>query len=112
MLEDQFRDHFALFEWPWYMPGLSEYELMVRNYADFDEVQIWEENADRLFSEDELVRWIDQPSLVPFLKQIRDGKQSAAFRAAVVRAMLHATRRSENAYFETFRRLNVSARKR
>ena len=102
----------AFFEWPWYMPSLSEYERMVRERAEFDEVRIWEENADRLFSQDELVRWIDQPSLVPFLKHIKDTTQSAAFRNAVVQGMLHVTKHSEREYFETFRRLNVFARKR
>ncbi len=62
------------------MPAVSEYEGMVGNCAEFDKVSIWEENADRLFSRDELVRWIDQPSLVPFLKQIRDSTRSTAFR--------------------------------
>jgi len=111
MVETKFRSHFAFFEWPWHMPSLSEYEQMVGECAEFHEVRIWEENADRFFSRDELVRWIDQPSLVPFLKNIHDAKQSAAFRDEVVRAMLHATKRSEHEYFETFRRLNVFARK-
>jgi len=94
------------------MPAVSEYEDMVRNCVEFEKTRIWEENADRLFSRDELVRWIDQPSLVPFLKHIKDTTQSAAFRNAVVQGMLHATKHSEGEYFETFRRLNVFARKR
>jgi len=85
---------------------------MVREHPEFDEVRVWEENADRLFSQDELVRWIDQPSLVPFLKHIKDAAQSAAFRNEVVEGMLYATKHSEGQYFETFRRLNVFARKR
>jgi trans-aconitate 2-methyltransferase len=112
MHEEQFASHFVFFEWPWYMPGLSEYERMVSEYAEFDAVKIWEENADRLFSQDELVRWLDQPSLVPFLKHIQDATPSAAFRNAVVQAMLHVTKHSEREYFEAFRRLNVFARKR
>ena len=112
MLEERFRSHFAFFEWPWFMPNLSEYERMVREHPEFDEVRVWEENADRLFSQDELVRWIDQPSLVPFLKHIKDAAQSAAFRNEVVEGMLYATKHSEGQYFETFRRLNVFARKR
>jgi trans-aconitate 2-methyltransferase len=112
MLEEQFRSHFTFFEWPWYMPSLVEYERMIKERAEFDEIRVWEENADRLFSQDELVRWIDQPSLVPFLKHIKDAAQSAAFRNAVVQAMLHATKHREGEYFETFRRLDVFARKR
>ncbi len=111
MLEEPFASYFAFFMWPWYMPGLGEYEGLVRGHAEFDEVRIWEENADRFFSRDEMVRWIEQPSLVPFLKCIRDGTQSSAFRNAVVEAMLQATRHSDREYFEAFRRLNIFAKK-
>lgn len=112
MLEEQFKTHFPFFEWPWYMPGPAEYERMVREYADFHEVRIWEENADRLFNQEELVKWIDHPSLVPFLKQISDTTVKVAFRNKVVNAMLRNTCRSEREYFETFRRLNIFAKKR
>lgn len=112
MREEQFGSDFAFFEWPWYMPRVSEYEELVRKCVVFSEASVWEENADRLFSCDELVKWIDQPGLVPFLKQIRDSRRSEAFRNAVVEGMLRAAKYKENEYFETFRRLNVFARKR
>ncbi len=80
MNEEPFRSYLAFFEWPWYMPSLSKYERIAGEHAEFDEVRIWEENADRIFNQDELVKWIDHPSLVPFLKHIPDTRQSAAFR--------------------------------
>jgi trans-aconitate 2-methyltransferase len=109
--DERFKQHFACFEWPWYMPGLSEYEKIIRECAEFTDIRAWEENADRVFNRNELVGWIDQPSLVPFLKEIRDTARAMEFRNAVVQEMLNVTRRSEGEYFETFRRLNVFARK-
>lgn len=67
------------------------------------------ENADRHFTEAELVLWIDQPSIVPFLARVKsDDKQ--AFRDDVVDRMLLKTRTPDGRYFETFRRLNLRAR--
>jgi trans-aconitate methyltransferase len=74
-------------------------------------VQVWGENADRFFPDAEaLIRWIDQPSLVPFLPWVPEGEK-AHFRAGVVHRMLRATLRENGKYFERFRRINVLARK-
>jgi len=57
-----------------------------------------------------MVRWVDQPSLVPFLPCIPE-KQRAGFREWVVKRMTEETKQHDSRCFETFRRINVSARK-
>jgi len=101
---------FADFFWPWYMPTAREYgELMQR--SRFTEVHIWSEDADRFFPDaNAMIRWIDQPSLVPFLAHLREDKRPA-FRDRVIEQMMRETRQSDGRCFETFRRINVFARK-
>jgi trans-aconitate 2-methyltransferase len=105
-----FSAFFSGFEWPWFMPRVKEYEALLSKCSPFKDCKVWEENADRLFTRDELVKWIGQPSIVPFLTRLPE-KQKAAFRDAVVEEMIDLARREENRYFETFRRINVEARK-
>jgi len=101
---------FQGFEWPWNMPDLEEYGHLVK-HSRFAQVKIWEENADRYFEcPEDMVKWIDQPSLVPFLKVIPE-KERQAFRDLVVEQMLKRTRKPDNRCFETFRRINVLAKK-
>ncbi len=57
-----------------------------------------------------MTAWIDQPSLVPFLRQL-DGAVKQAFRDETVTRLLALTRRPDGTQFETFRRINVLARK-
>ena len=65
----------------------SEYEVLTENIG-FSEVTISEENADRYFANaDEMIRWIDQPSLVPFMQCVPD-EVKKEFRDEVVEAML------------------------
>jgi trans-aconitate methyltransferase len=72
---------------------------------------VWGENADRFFPDAEaMINWVDQPSLVPFLAHVTDEVKSP-FREFVVRRMIEETRRDDGRYFETFRRINVFARK-
>ncbi len=81
----RFAEPFADFVWPWYMPAGEEYRRLVMRLG-FRTVKVWEENADRHFPDTEaMIRWIDQPSLVPFLPALgpADGRD---FRDAVVRA--------------------------
>lgn len=59
---------------------------------------------------DAMINWIDQPSLVPFLSHLRED-QRQAFRDRVVDQMLQETRQEDGRCFETFRRINVFARK-
>ncbi len=101
---------FESFQWPWYMPVVTEYEPLVRG-SGFHDTRVWEENADRFFPDAEaMVQWIDQPSLVPFLPCLAQADRSR-FRDHVVRRMLESTRQSDGRYFETFRRVNVFAQK-
>ncbi len=110
MGQDQYRPYFQSFVWPWFMPSVEQYEALLKG-SPFRETRVWGENADRNFpSAEALVGWIDQPSLVPFLKQI-GGPDKKSFRDAVVERMLKETARSDGTYFETFRRIDVLARR-
>ncbi len=105
-----YSEYFKNFEWPWYMPRYNEYEELVKQY-EFRESRVWEENADRNFStKEDMVKWIDQPSIVPFLKFLPEEKK-AGFRNEVVRKMIDITTQPDETCFETFRRINVFARK-
>jgi trans-aconitate methyltransferase len=57
-----------------------------------------------------MIKWIDQPSLVPFLAHVDDRKKEA-FRVFVVRRMIEQTQEQDGRCFETFRRINLSAAK-
>ncbi|MBN1293097.1 MAG: methyltransferase domain-containing protein [Candidatus Latescibacteria bacterium] len=110
MALDQYAPYFIGFEWPWYMPALDEYEALLDRLS-FSETRVWGENADRFFPDCEsLTGWIDQPSIVPFLKQIEQTDKQG-FRDMVVRLMIEETHQNDGTYFETFRRINVFARK-
>jgi len=110
MQRDGFRECFTDFEWPWYMPRPLEYEHFVRGIG-FGEFDVWEENADRYFPDgDAMTKWIDQPSLVPFMERLSD-RVKKEFRDYVVRRMIEATMDSSGRCFETFRRINLRARK-
>ena len=72
---------------------------------------IWGENADRFFPDTEaMVNWVDQPSLVPFLACVAE-EDKALFREFVVGRMIEETKQPDGKCFETFRRVNVFARK-
>lgn len=107
---DQFLPYFSDFQWPWYMPSVSQYESIVAQ-SGFREVRVWGENADRFFPDTEaMIRWIDQPSLVPFLARVAV-QDKAPFREFVVGRMIEETKQPDGTCFETFRRVNVLARK-
>jgi trans-aconitate 2-methyltransferase len=109
MLLDRFFPYFDGFQWPWYMPAVSEYEALVGS-GGLREVRVWGENADRFFPDAQaMIQWIDQPSLVPFLPCVAEGDRSR-FRDHVVGRMLETTRQPDGRHFETFRRVNVFAR--
>ena len=106
----EYRENFKEFVWPWFMPKVSEYEILAGAFQ-FREMKIWEENADRYFAAAEpMINWIDQPSIVPFLKYV-DAEKKQEFRDLVVGKMLKKTGQNDGTYFETFRRVNVLARK-
>ena len=108
MQEPQFEKCFIDFEWPWFMPSVNEYEYLMAD-KDFSQVQVAEEKRDRYFtSADEMIRWIDQPSLIPFMQCLPDAVKQD-FRDAVVQDMIRKTRQPDGTCFETFRRINVVA---
>jgi trans-aconitate methyltransferase len=92
------------------MPPVNEYQALAEN-SGLQNVQVWGENADRHFPDEEaMIRWIDQPSLVPFLAYVGEQKKDA-FREFVVHRMIEETKQEDGRCFETFRRINVSAAK-
>lgn len=110
IVHTRFSKYFVNLEWPWYMPGVKEYESLMAE-TRFRDVQVWLENADRFFPDAEtMIKWVDQPSLVPFMTAV-DEIDKTAFRQWVVDGMIAATRQADGRCFETFRRLNVFARK-
>lgn len=105
-----FACYFSDFEWPWYMPTIEEYELLVRSIP-FTESRVCGENADRFFADKEtMIKWIDQPSLVPFMKLVPD-EHKEDFRQFVIERMIQKTCQADGRCFETFRRINVVAKK-
>lgn len=106
----RYAPYFESFEWPWYMPVLEEYETLAIK-TSLSEVEVWGENADRYFPDAEtMVKWIDQPSIVPFLKEIHK-KDKNGFRNMVVEKMIEATLQEDGTCFETFRRVNIRGKK-
>ena len=110
MVRDEFKSFFAGFEWPWYMPTVDAYKLLAES-SELQDVRVWGENADRFFQgEEAMIRWIDQPSLVPFVVHVPDPVKNS-FRNFVVNRMIEKTKQSDGTCFETFRRINISAMK-
>jgi trans-aconitate 2-methyltransferase len=110
MLKEKYMGYFNQFDWPWYMPTIDEYRKLLEQFS-FKEARVWGENADRSFqNKDEMIGWVEQPSLVPFLKYVADADKQS-FRNAVVERMVEETLQADGACFETFRRINVFAKK-
>jgi trans-aconitate 2-methyltransferase len=110
MVRSDFRDVFVGFDWPWYMPTVEAYAELVRQ-SPFSESQVWGENADRYFPDTKtMLGWIDHPAIVPFKQQL-DSRIAQRFHKAMADLMVAATKQSDSTCFETFRRLNVMARK-
>ncbi len=106
----EYSSYFSEFGWPWYMPAVDEYRALLAEAA-FAEKKVWSENADTYFvSAEAMTKWIDQPSLVPFVDCIT-GKDRQRFRDAVVGRMIEETLQDDGTFFETFRRINVLAKK-
>lgn len=110
MADDKYAGFFKDFDMPWFMPAKNHYEALISpiGYSDFDLTEV---NRDRYFSNsEEMIKWIDQPCIVPFIECIPDFLKSA-FRNEVVEKMLERTMQPDGTCFETFRRLQVYARK-
>lgn len=110
IMEDKYAEYFKDFEFPWYMPSKSQYEEMV-SAAGFSDFAIAEINRDRYFADsDEMIKWINQPCIVPFIECIPDILKDT-FRKEVIEEMTGRTRQANGTCFETFRRLKVYAEK-
>lgn len=105
-----YKDYFKNFTFPWFFPSKKQYEEMLSQmgYSDF---AITEVNRDKFFeTSDAMVKWIDQPCIVPFIERIPD-RHKDVFRQTVIEQMLEKTRQPDGTCFETFRRLQVYATK-
>ena len=107
----EYNIYFKDFEWPWYMPSIKEYKKLANETKVFKNINVFEENADRYFQNpEELIGWIDQPSIVPFISVLPENIRKE-FRDKVVEEMLKKTQKEDGTYFETFRRINILAEK-
>ena len=107
---EEFAPYFQDFSWPWYMPDVEEYRSLACRFH-FSEINVWGENADRNFPDPEaMTKWIEQPSLVPFLAYLSEETRQR-FRDQVVERMIKETRQDDGTCFETFRRINLYAQK-
>jgi trans-aconitate methyltransferase len=92
------------------MPSVDAYQKML-NDSPFQGAQVWSENADRYFPNVAAMQgWLDQPSIVPFKQHLQEPLATAFHEAAAIR-MVELTKQPDGRCFETFRRINVSARK-
>lgn len=57
-----------------------------------------------------MVKWIDQPSIVPFIRIVAD-EIKADFRDDIIKSMLERTLQEDGTCFETFRRIHIRASK-
>ena len=108
MKEEKYAHYFNDFIWPWFMPSKEQYEAIIEPVG-FSKIEIVMENKDRYFSDvDEMIKWIDQPSIVPFIKCIPDNMKES-FRKEVIQLMIERTKQKNGTCFETFRRINLTA---
>ncbi len=108
MNKKEYSEYFKGYSWPWFMPTIEGYQKLAKE-AKFSKIEIWGENADRYFEDTEtMIKWIDQPSIVPVLKHVPQQKKEN-FRNYVVEQMIKETKQEDGTCFETFRRVNVKA---
>ena len=94
MARAEFQPFFTEFEWPWYMPPVDEYKVPAES-SDLRDVRVWGEKADRFFPDEKaMIRWVDQPSLVPFLVHVPDHAKES-FRVFVVNRMIEETKQED-----------------
>lgn len=110
IFEDKYVEFFKDFEWPWFMPSKFQYGKIISKIG-FSDYVITEINRDRYFSNaDEMIKWIEQPSIIPFIKCVPDRLKNT-FRKEIIEEMLAKTQQPDGTCFETFRRLQVFAKK-
>jgi trans-aconitate 2-methyltransferase len=111
MAQPRYAPGFQAFKWPWYMPAPDAYQRLASRLP-CRKLRVYGENADRFFPGTEtMIRWIDQPCLVPFLPCVAPADREA-FRAEVIKGMVRATRQPDGRCFEQFRRVHVFFKKR
>jgi trans-aconitate methyltransferase len=92
------------------MPAVDEYEKLVKEFP-FRDIKVWGEIADRYFPDKEtMVKWVDQPSIVTLL-EYKPQPEKQPFRDYFVEKMLEETLQNDGRCFETFRRINLLAKK-
>lgn len=110
IIEDKYIEFFKDFEMPWFMPSKKHYTELITNIG-YSHFTITEVNRDRYFpTSDAMIKWIDQPCIVPFMECIPDPLKST-FRKEVIDEMLEKTQQPDGTCFETFRRLQIYAQK-
>jgi trans-aconitate methyltransferase len=110
MASKEFSRYFEDFAWPWFMPRPDEYRATLRA-SHFADIEVEGQVADRLFTTEELVNWIEQPSIVPLLEHLKEPEVRKRFHDRVVARMVEETRQPDGLHFETFRRVDVRARR-
>jgi len=92
------------------LPTVEPYHALL-GHARFAESHTLSQSDDKYFkSLDEMVAWIDQPCLVPLLASI-DDEEWKRLCDTVINQMIKRTKQANGTLFETFPRLNVSARR-
>ncbi len=110
MAQPRYARYFVNFDWPWYMPAVAEYRAIV-HLLPFREARVWGDSADWFFpTVEDMVGWIEQPSIVPFVCRVDEADRSG-FRDEVVQRMVQRTCEPDGRCFEMFRRINLLARK-
>lgn len=108
MLEEKYAEYFTGFEWPFNMPAVPDFEKLAEKIG-FSSFFAKEENEDRYFSDAaEMIRWLNQPCLVPFLSRLPESLKPEFAREAED-AMLIRTLKKDGTFYETFRRLYFGA---
>jgi len=105
-----YREAFAGFAWPWFFPGVPEYQRLLRA-SPFGGGRAWlEAKPHRFPGAEALVGWLDNPSLIPYIQGLPSGLRRP-FRDLVVADMLARTAQPDGGYLEPFSRMNVWAQK-
>lgn len=106
----QYQREFEGFRWPWYNPTREAYEHLL-NEVPFSRMKVWTERKERIFNKEELIGFIDNPGLIPFMKGLESPVLREQLRRDVIEEMLTLTRKADGSFVEDFCRMNVYAKK-
>ena len=110
MAEAPFATAFAAFRWPWFDVQPDAYRAMLATVGFVDVEVLAGDVVVEFAGADEVRRWLEQPTLVPFLA-VLDPHRRDAFRDLVVARMTAASSGADGVHREWFRRIAVTARK-